>query len=623
MSCVKNLGCVALIAIFSSMAMWATQDDKTQSLESLLAAAAEAQARSDFSAAAQNYRQAVKVNPNMPELWANLGLMDDQTGNFSEAIKSFSEAARLNGSMFVPQLFLGIEYLKLKRPETAIPFLQRAEKINPKDPQAPLALGRAFALSGKGDRSSDAYSRAVNLAPGEGAGWLGLGMAELQQSGADARVMDETYTNSVYTKLRAGETFAEQGKLIQAANAYTSALAAKSPPPPCAHAGYGVVLLRQQETSKAEAEFDRELTLNPGCDLARLGLAATLLVQGNPVSALQDLITLWRADRGFLEENLPMLRDGLSEEQGEQLLRMAKELEADAGVPDEAAGGGSEANSELAKAPSLSKNAEAFYLSGQYSKCSESLRPRLDVLLETSLSILAPCAFYIGDYSTASLAARRLRMIPTTRVIGLYWESKADQKLAITALTHAGETAPNSPELHVLLGDIYRQKQRWEEAEIEYQKVLALEPHNQSARLGSAMALFSNGKSDEALAVDKALLAETPDDSEENLLAAEILIHGSLFTEAEPYLKRIRDTGQKFMPRVHTLLGETYAATNRLPEALSEFKLGVINDDDGSIHYQLGRLYQKLGDREKADEAFQISKQLRERSDDRVNLAPQ
>lgn len=623
------------------MAIWATQADKTQNLESLLSAATQAQARSDFSAAAECYRQAVKLSPNTPELWANLGLMEDQTGKAPEAIKSFSEAARLNGSMFVPQLFLGIEYLKLNRAETAIPFLQKAEQINPKDPQVPLALGRAFAISGKGDRAGDAYWRAANLAPGDGSAWLGLGMAELQQSSTDDRMMEETYRDSVYTKLHAGETFAERGKLILAANAYASTLMAKSPPPPCAHAGYGMVLMRQQEVSRAHAEFDQELKLNSGCSLARLGLAAIRLVQGDTEGALKDIVTLWHADRGFLQENLPLLRDGLSEDQREQLLRMAKDLEAHGDIPGESGdvlqtesqsdklvskilpeGGYSGSGSGRAAVPRVSKEVEAFYLSGQYQKCSENLRLRLTVLPETSLLLLAPCAFYTGDYRTASLAARRLKTISASRAIGLYWESKADQKLAIAALTRAGETDSNSPLQHVLLGDIYRQKQRWEEAENEYQKALTLEPHNQGASLGLAMALFSNGKSEDALAIDKALLMETPDDPEENLLAGEILVHTSLFADAETYLKKIRDNGQKFMPRVHTLLGEVYSATDRVPEALSEFKLGLVNDDDGSIHFQLGRLYQKLGDRENAEEAFRVSKQLRKQSDDRVNPAP-
>ncbi len=259
------------------------------------------------------------------------------------------------------------------------------------------------------------------------------------------------------------------------------------------------MLLRQQDISKAQAEFDQELKLNPGCSVARLGLVATRLVQGDADGALKGLVALWHADRGFLQENLPLLREGLSENQREQLLRMVEDLQA----------------REFTRPPNpgmrLTRNQRPghFIRSGQYQKCSESLQPRLSALSAPSLLLLTQCAFYTGDYRTASLAARRLKSTTATRVDGLYWESKANQKLAITALTRAGETGSNSPQLHILLGDIYRQKQRWDDAENEYRKALALESSNQSASLGLAMALFSEGKNDEALAIDKALLARS------------------------------------------------------------------------------------------------------------------
>lgn len=223
-SCVKSMACAAFMVAVSNMAIGATQANPTQSLESIVAAASEAQAKGNFSAAAEYYRQAVKMSPGTAGLWANLGLMDDLAGNSSDALKSFTEAAHLDGSMYVPQLFLGIENLKLNHAEAAIPFLLKAEQINPKDPQAPLALGRAFALSGKGDRASDAYRRVIDLSPDNGDAWLGLGMAELQQSGADDRTMTEAYKSSAYTRLRAGETFAEQGKLARASDVYASVL---------------------------------------------------------------------------------------------------------------------------------------------------------------------------------------------------------------------------------------------------------------------------------------------------------------------------------------------------------------------------------------------------------------
>ena len=229
--------------------------------------------------------------------------------------------------------------------------------------------------------------------------------------------------------------------------------------------------MRQKEVSRASSEFAEELKLNPGCGLARLGLAAISLMQGDTEGALKDLVGLWNTDRGFLQENLPLLRDALSEDQRDQLLHMAGELEAHEDTPRRA---------DSAKTARLERT-DSLYLSGQYQKCAESLRPHLNALSEASLSILASCAFYTGDYRTASAAARRLKSAPATHASGLYWESKADQRLAIAALAHAGETDSNSPLLHVLLGDIYRQKQKWDASENEYRKALALEPRNQSA----------------------------------------------------------------------------------------------------------------------------------------------
>jgi len=639
MHCLKRAALVALMAAVSTAAMGANQDDNSERLQSYVAAAQQAAARKDFSAAADSYRKAIQLSPQTAELWADLGLMYHETGNYDEAVKSFSEAARLNSSLYVPQLFLGIDNLTLKRTETAIPFLERAEKLNPADPQAPLTLGRALAIAGNGNRSSDAYWRALALAPDNGNAWFGLGMAYLQEVDTDARVMTSTYKDSTYSNLRTGELFAEQGKLVQAARAYKTTLSVASPPP-CSHAGYGIVLLRQKALAEAKEEFDRESHSNSGCPLTSLGLAALQLLQGDTENALRKLIAIWKADPGFLQESLPLLRDGISAEQTEKLLSLAKDWQASQEIsadfvelietglqsdsPVSAAltepGADVPGRKQAAITPSPT-DPEKLYLSGQFRKCSESLRPRLSVLPEKSLLLLAPCAFYTGDYRTAALAARRLTISATTRQTGLYWESRADERLAIAALTRAGEIDANSPRMHVLLGDVYRQKRRWEDAESEYRKALVLEPEDRSGRLGLAIALFEGGNSQDAFAADKELLQKNPDDPEANLLAGEILVQQHQYAGAESYLNKVRGTQPEFMPKLHALLGEVYANTDRIPEALSEFKLVTTGDDDGSIHYQMARLYQKIGDKKAAAEAFQVSKQLRAQWDASASVA--
>jgi predicted Zn-dependent protease len=169
--------------------------------------------------------------------------------------------------------------------------------------------------------------------------------------------------------------------------------------------------------------------------------------------------------------------------------------------------------------------------------------------------------------------------------------------------------------MHVLLGDVYRQKRKWGAAESEYRKALALKPGNRSARLGLAIALFQDGKSEEAMTADNELLQQDRGDPQANLLAAEIMVLRHEFADAETYLTKCATIEPEFKPRVHTLLGEVYANTDRTPEALAQFEQGTAGDEDGSIHYQMARLYQKMGNAKAAAEAMQTSKRLREQWD--------
>ena len=175
--------------------------------------------------------------------------------------------------------------------------------------------------------------------------------------------------------------------------------------------------------------------------------------------------------------------------------------------------------------------------------------------------------------------------------------------------------------MHVLLGDVFREKHRWDEAEAEYRKAVALDSSSRSARLSLAITLFSEMKIDEALSLDRAILSEGPQDPEANLLAGEILIQLNRISEAEPYLLRCADLKPELAPRYHTLLGKVYAETNRIPAAIVEYKLGLAADHDGGVHYQLGRLYQNSGDRAAATEAFKEAKRLADHKIDRERVA--
>jgi len=623
--------CLAILFTNFNGTEMALAQDQDQALQALLADAAAAQSRGDFSAAAESYRKAVELKPAVPEFWANLGLMYYETGKSADAIESFKHAIRLNASLYMPQLFLGIEYLKTLKPDAAVPFLETATKLNSKDPLAELSLGKAYASLNRDDRAADAFSRAIRLAPNNGEAWLGLGTVYLQQVDTDARLMTTTYSGSPYAALRAAETYAEQGKFVEAEKAFKSATAAPSPAP-CAHAEFGITLLREKKIAEAREQFESDTQSGSHCGLAPLGIAVAEAAEGHPDDALKGFAAIGANDSGFLQSSLYLFRDALSIDQAKSLADLARErqstgdLAIDLGSAVEQAflsatsptTGIDEAESYRTSREPSPTEAEMLYAAGKYGACDHLLKPALETLNSAQQQLLASCSFYAGDFLTTSRIAERQKANPATLVRGLYWETKADQKLAIATLTRAGEIDPNSPQMHVLAGDVFRQKRRWSEAEAEYRKALAIDSTKRGARLSLAIVLFTELKTDEAFEITSSLLAEAPEDPEANLLAGEILVQGHKFQEAESYLTKCKDLDPDLVPSLHVLLGQVYAATNRIPEAISEYKSGLASDEDGSIHYQLARLYEKSGDKDAAEEQIRISQQLRKRWDDQA-----
>ena len=64
-----------------------------------------------------------------------------------------------------------------------------------------------------------------------------------------------------------------------------------------------------------------------------------------------------------------------------------------------------------------------------------------------------------------------------------------------------------------------------------------------------------------------------------------------------------------------------YAQTDRTQQAIAELKLALTSDKDGSLHYQIARLYLKVGDRHSAAQAFEVSKRLEQEGLMRATVA--
>ncbi len=541
-----------------------------------------------------------------------------QTGKDKEAGEAFQQALRLKPGLFVANLFLGLEAVKSKRFSEAIPYFKQAAVSKPKDVQLQLGLGQAYAGSGKTRLASAAYAEAVQADPGNADALYHLGVSYLEQVEADARILLTGHKDSVYVQKMIAETFAEERAFDQADEAYKKVLAL-SKFPSGVHASYAFVLFNRHDLVNAERELSAELSMNPGSLLARLGMARLQLEQGSAASAARELAEIWKLDAGFLRANAGPFNTGLPPAKRTELQSALHEGQASGETSPEIAAlfrdsavtvsSSSTGPVQDTKAPS--GTSERLYADGSYAACSDKLASRVQQLSPRDLQLLAVCSFLTGNRANTLKAATRLASNPVTEAEGLYWEIKAVQKLASEAFSQASIADSNSPKLHVLLGDIYRQSKNFADAEQEYRKALALRPGDAGGEFGLSLTLLATGRNDEALSLAQGSLTKNPDDPELNAVMGEILCARDDFSGAEPYLKKSLNTKPELVPHVHALLGKVYAQTERTAQAIVELKLALSGDKDGRLHYQIARLYLKIGDRASAKQAFEISDRIR------------
>jgi tetratricopeptide (TPR) repeat protein len=228
----------------------------------------------------------------------------------------------------------------------------------------------------------------------------------------------------------------------------------------------------------------------------------------------------------------------------------------------------------------------------------------------TSVQLLedAACAFWVGDYErSANKAGEALRQSPQSAE-ALYWSVKANERMAVAALSRFEELAPQSAASYVMVANLYRHQRETDSALSEYKKALAIDPHDPAALMGAVTVALSAGKLDEASAMDQVALTDQPHDPQLNLLMAEILATRNEYDKVKPYLAKCLAAPPELQPRVHYLLARADLEDGNTQEAIKQFEMALPGDEDGSIHYQLSRLYRKTGNLAQAQKAEEGAK---------------
>ncbi len=603
--------CVCLLLSASAAIAQAASD----AFEAHVAEAVKAQSAGNLTTAIAEYKSALAIRPKAAEIWANLGLMQHQAGDREGATASFTQAHLLQPKLFVPVFFLGLENLQAGKKDEAVHYLTAAQKIQQDDPNVPMYLGQAYFDLKRFDEAATSYAAAVKLNPANGEAWYRLGISHLESAEADSGRLARANRKSPFFKALAADSLGSQGKVERAAAAYREVLAAPVRPP-CMRSSLGFVLLRQGQFAEAAAEFQQDLN-EGGCLQAQLGMLRLAFEKDQAGVSLSPLSALWTTDRGFVESHGSLLSTGLTPEQFTALDKGLASASFSGLPPSDAAklraslhGAHGEMTDQIILKPATSASASDDFRSGRYQLCVSRLRPPLATLPRNKVSMLAACSFFTGDYATTLDAARNLRRSRELEDEGLYWSIRANQELAVECLLRAGETASDSIRLHELLAETYRDMNQYGAAEAEYTTALHMNPNDFIALLGAAANYLQEYRIDLAAEMIERALKRSPADPEANYIMGEVLIDQHHLDQAEPFLKAGLAAKPELVPRIHALLGQVYASRGEDDRAIEELRLGTASDDDGSVHFQLGRLYQKTGQPKLATAEFAATRQI-------------
>jgi len=142
--------------------------------------------------ARQSFESAVKLLSSypdtLPNAWNNLGLIAAQDGRMMEATQNFKQALRLNPESVVALENLGSAYRQQKLWDQAQAAFERALSINPESPEANYGLAMVYAAVDDTQKTYEYLQKALHIRPDYGEALNNLGVLYMRTGRRDQAV---------------------------------------------------------------------------------------------------------------------------------------------------------------------------------------------------------------------------------------------------------------------------------------------------------------------------------------------------------------------------------------------------------------------------------------------------
>ncbi|MEW6455196.1 MAG: tetratricopeptide repeat protein [Acidobacteriota bacterium] len=142
----------------------------------------EAFQKGDYEKAVNEYREALKEDPNEPIYYYNLGISYRKMNKNDEAIEAFKKMIEIQPQSFSGLKNLGELYGLKKDFEEASKYFKKAVEISPNDPEAYYNLGACLMNNADYKGALEAFKKSIEVQSDYGASYYQLGLLYVNQS---------------------------------------------------------------------------------------------------------------------------------------------------------------------------------------------------------------------------------------------------------------------------------------------------------------------------------------------------------------------------------------------------------------------------------------------------------
>jgi tetratricopeptide (TPR) repeat protein len=584
--------------------------------------------RSDFvEKAISEYKAAMAADPGslflrteLAELYWRIGRVDDAV-NLAEAVLKINpndaDAHRLLGHIYLRNLSQGRTDQAAQDSLTkAIQQFEALVKTDPSDTNSNLILGRLYKLNNQGDKAAAAFKRVLSSDPSSRDGLVSLGQLYIDQGEYDAaiqllgEVSDDDMDSSLLGML--AYAYGQKHDIDKAVATYEKALA-DDPENRELRRSYSEVLLANGRTDAAREQLEKILQTDPQDGATYLSLGQLDRQIGKFDQARQEL------DRAhsLMPDNpeVPYQQALLEEAVGNDdqaaliVLELLKKTENPKGQYSPG-----EANNRAIFLERLGaiyreqeKYDQALETFKQILTLGKSQAPRGEgLIIETLRLSHQPSA----ALKRAQEAVKRYPYDRSLRVLEaslLGEQGHVDE--AIRELQGLLDGSPRDRDTQLVIAQVYSQAQRFHQAEAAALKALALSPDPRV----DVRAVFILGsiyerekKYDLAEEQFKKVLAVDPlNGPAANYLGYMLADRGVRLEESVRYIQKALETDPNNGAYLDSL-GWAYFKMNKLDLAeLNLEKAARIITNDPTIHEHLGRVYLQEGKMRQAEQEWE------------------